>query len=111
MDIVVGEVFIICIFVFFCIIVLEFYFFVGYGIIGYFFGEKFFFIDIFCCFVMKFGGFKYFMIVSFVGVDIKIIKVGSFVVCVGSGYDVLKGVDVDFLVIGEMSYYLVLRVI
>jgi putative NIF3 family GTP cyclohydrolase 1 type 2 len=51
------------------------------------------------------------MVASPVGADVKTTKVGSFAVCAGSGYDVLKNADVDLLVTGETSHHSALRAI
>jgi putative NIF3 family GTP cyclohydrolase 1 type 2 len=83
----------------------------GYGTIGHFSGEKLSLTDILRRLATKLGGLKHLMIASPVGADIKTTKVGSFAVCAGSGYDVLKGADVDLLVTGETSHHSALRAI
>ncbi|RDA91293.1 hypothetical protein CP533_6314 [Ophiocordyceps camponoti-saundersi (nom. inval.)] len=57
------------------------------------------------------GGLRHLMIARPVGAEIADISVGSFAVCAGSGYDVLKAVDVDLLVMGETSHHSALRAI
>ncbi|PNY23423.1 UPF0135 protein [Tolypocladium capitatum] len=57
------------------------------------------------------GGLQYVMVASPVGADVATTTVRSFGVCAGSGYDVLKGADVELLVTGETSHHSALRVI
>jgi putative NIF3 family GTP cyclohydrolase 1 type 2 len=84
----------------------------GYGTIGHFESkEKVPLVDILRRLAVKLGGLKHLMIASPVGADIRTTKVGSFAVCAGSGYDVLKGADVDLLVTGETSHHSALRAI
>lgn len=84
----------------------------GYGTIGKFADDqKIPLVDILKRLANKLGGLKHLMIASPVGADIKSTKVGSFAVCAGSGYDVLKNADVDLLVTGETSHHSALRAI
>ncbi|ODA76022.1 hypothetical protein RJ55_08304 [Drechmeria coniospora] len=59
----------------------------------------------------KLGGLRHVMVASPVGADVQTTAVRSFAVCAGSGYDVLKGADVDLLVTGETSHHSALRAI
>ncbi|POR31134.1 Protein NIF3 [Tolypocladium paradoxum] len=51
------------------------------------------------------------MVASPVGADVATTTVRSFGACAGSGYDVLKGADVELLVTGETSHHSALRAI
>lgn len=57
------------------------------------------------------GGLRHVMVARPVGADVRAVTVRSFAVCAGSGYDVLKGADVDLLVTGETSHHSALRAI
>lgn len=57
------------------------------------------------------GGLRHVMVASPVGADVATTTVRSFGVCAGSGYDVLKGADVELLVTGETSHHSALRAI
>jgi putative NIF3 family GTP cyclohydrolase 1 type 2 len=84
----------------------------GYGTIGHFSqGTKVPLTDILKNLAAKLGGLKHLMIASPVGSDVNTISVGSYAVCAGSGYDVLKNADVDLLVTGETSHHSALRAI
>ncbi|KAK0384379.1 hypothetical protein NLU13_8466 [Sarocladium strictum] len=83
----------------------------GYGTIGHFSGERVPLTDILRRLAAKLGGLKHLMIASPVGADVRTAQVGSFAVCAGSGYDVLKGADVDLLVTGETSHHSALRAV
>lgn len=84
----------------------------GYGAIGRFDeGKKVPLVEILQRLAPKLGGLKHLMIASPVGSDVKKIQVGSYAVCAGSGYDVLKGADIDLLVTGETSHHSALRAI
>lgn len=84
----------------------------GYGTIAKFSnGEKLQLVDILKRVADKLGGLKHVMVASPVGASVKATEVGSFAVCAGSGYDVLKGADVDLLVTGETSHHSALRAI
>ncbi|KAL2210813.1 NGG1p interacting factor 3 [Sarocladium strictum] len=84
----------------------------GYGAIGHFDSDtKVPLVEILQRLATKLGGLKHIMVASPVGADVKTTKVGSFAVCAGSGYDVLKNADVDLLVTGETSHHSALRAI
>lgn len=84
----------------------------GYGAIGHFASDtKVPLVEILQRLATKLGGLKHIMVASPVGADVKTTKVGSFGVCAGSGYDVLKNADVDLLVTGETSHHSALRAI
>lgn len=84
----------------------------GYGTIGHFpDGNKVPLTDILKRLASRLGGLKHLMIASPVGSDVKTSKVGSFAVCAGSGYDLLKDADVELLVTGETSHHSALRAI
>lgn len=51
------------------------------------------------------------MVASPVGSDVKTATVGSFAVCAGSGYDVVKNADVDLILVGETSHHSALRAV
>lgn len=57
------------------------------------------------------GGIKYFMVAAPKQPDLATRKVQSAAVCAGSGFDVLKGADVDVLVTGEMTHHNALRAV
>ncbi|KAM4057904.1 NIF3 (NGG1p interacting factor 3) domain-containing protein [Hirsutella rhossiliensis] len=57
------------------------------------------------------GGLRHVMVARPVGADVRATTVRSFAVCAGSGYDVLKGADVDLLVMGETSHHSALRAV
>lgn len=82
----------------------------GYGAVGRF-DEAVALREIIQRVAKKLGGLRYVMVASPVGSDIKTVKVKSFAVCAGSGYDVLKNADVELLVTGETSHHSALRAI
>lgn len=57
------------------------------------------------------GGLSHLLVASPVGAEVKTTSVASFGVCAGSGYDILKGSDVDLLVMGEANHHSALRAI
>ncbi|PFH63025.1 hypothetical protein XA68_10437 [Ophiocordyceps unilateralis] len=57
------------------------------------------------------GGLRHLMIARPVGAEIATTSVRSFAVCAGSGYNVLKAVDVDLLIMGETDHHSALRAI
>lgn len=59
----------------------------------------------------RLGDLRHVMVATPVGATIASTKVRSFAVCAGSGYDVLKGEDVDLLVTGETSHHSALRAV
>jgi putative NIF3 family GTP cyclohydrolase 1 type 2 len=59
----------------------------------------------------KLGGLRHVMVAQPVGATIQDTTVRSFAACAGSGYDVLRGADVDLLVMGETSHHSALRAI
>ncbi|KND92930.1 Protein NIF3 [Tolypocladium ophioglossoides CBS 100239] len=59
----------------------------------------------------RLGGLGHVMVASPVGADVATTTVRSFGVCAGSGYDVLRGADVDLLVTGEAGHHSALRAI
>lgn len=83
----------------------------GYGAIGHFEGQKVALSEIIKRLADKLGGLRHIMVASPVGAEVKSTMVGSFGVCAGSGYDVLKSADVDLLVMGETSHHSALRAI
>ncbi|KFG82295.1 hypothetical protein MANI_012493 [Metarhizium anisopliae] len=82
----------------------------GYGAVGHF-EAPVSLAEILRRLASELGGLKYVMVASPVGADMKTATVGSFGVCAGSGYDVLKKADVDLLVTGETSHHSALRAI
>ncbi|KAF5603406.1 Ngg1p-interacting factor 3 [Fusarium pseudocircinatum] len=82
----------------------------GYGAIGRF-DNAVSLSEIILRLAEKLGGLKHVMVASPVGADVKTTKIGSFGVCAGSGYDVLKKAEVDLLVTGETSHHSALRAI
>lgn len=57
------------------------------------------------------GGIKYFMVAAPRQLDLATRTVQSAAVCAGSGFDVLKGANVDVLVTGEMTHHNALRAV
>ncbi|KID96618.1 UPF0135 protein, partial [Metarhizium majus ARSEF 297] len=82
----------------------------GYGAVGHF-EAPVSLAEILRRLASELGGLKYVMVASPVGADMQTATVGSFGVCAGSGYDVLKKADVDLLVTGETSHHSALRAI
>lgn len=82
----------------------------GYGAIGHF-DSPVGLSEILKRLANELGGLRHLMVASPVGSDIKTATVGSFGVCAGSGYDVLKKADVDLLVMGETQHHSALRAI
>lgn len=82
----------------------------GYGAIGRF-DAAVPLLDILGGLARGLGGLRHVMVARPVGADVRATAVRSFAVCAGSGYDVLKGADVDLLVTGETSHHSALRAI
>jgi putative NIF3 family GTP cyclohydrolase 1 type 2 len=83
----------------------------GYGAIGRFSSRRVALAEILKRLADKLGGLRHVMVAQPVGASIQTTTVGSFGVCAGSGYDVLKGADVDLLVTGETSHHSALRAV
>ncbi|KAF4589278.1 Protein NIF3 like protein [Ophiocordyceps camponoti-floridani] len=83
---------------------------VGYGAVGRF-DAPVALTEILRRLARSLGGLRHVMIARPVGAEIATTSVGSFAVCAGSGYDVLKAVEADLLVMGETSHHSALRAI
>ncbi|KJZ76762.1 hypothetical protein HIM_03639 [Hirsutella minnesotensis 3608] len=82
----------------------------GYGAVGHF-DSPVSLPEILRRLAQNLGGLRHVMVARPVGADVRTTSVRSFAVCAGSGYDVLKGADVDLLVTGETSHHSALRAI
>ncbi|OAA56056.1 UPF0135 protein [Cordyceps fumosorosea ARSEF 2679] len=86
----------------------------GYGALGHFTGDNasVSLAEILMRLADRLGGLRHVMVASPVGAAAPAdVRVRSYGVCAGSGYDVLKGADVDLLVVGETSHHSALRAV